>query len=90
MSDLDLVSGFHPKQKHPNAPDYVVGKLNINVAKFRVWMRDWLKANPDEEWLSLDMKISKEGKGYAVIDDWKPEQKPSLERRAEQYDDMPF
>jgi len=72
VSDNDMVMGFYPKQKHEKAPDFVIGKASINVAQFREWFGAYLKANPGKEWVNLDMKLSKAGKGYAVIDTWEP------------------
>lgn len=72
MSESELINGLYPKPKHPNAPDFVIGKLSINVAQFREWMKGYLAANPGAKWITIDMKESKNGKGYAVIDNWKP------------------
>jgi hypothetical protein len=74
MNDVTFAEGFYPKPKHENAPDFVIGKLNIKAADAVAWLNAWIAANPGEEWLALDMKVSKQGKGYAVIDDWKPKQ----------------
>ena len=79
----DLINGLYPKPKHQNAPDFVIGKLSINVQQFREWMQGWLKENPGEEWINIDMKTSKAGKGYAAIDDWKPEKQDTPPARAE-------
>lgn len=72
MSDAALIGGLYPKPKHENAPDFVIGKLSINVPQLREWMAAHIKANPGEDWINIDMKVSKAGKGYAVLDDWKP------------------
>lgn len=74
----DLVGGLYPKQKSDRAPDYVIGKLSINVQQFREWMVDHLKANPNDEWINLEMLVSKSGKAYAKVDTWKPEGKPEV------------
>jgi len=84
----DMIGGFYPKPKNPNAPDFVIGKASINVAQFRKWMKDYLKQNPDTEWINMDMKVSKAGKGYAKIDDWKPDGKSGGEDIADE--DIPF
>ena len=87
----ELVKGFYPKSKHPNAPDFVVGKLSINLEQFTEWLKGYLTDNPNEQWLTLDMKISKENKGYAVIDDWKPEKSsPPEPVRNLAGDEIPF
>jgi hypothetical protein len=71
-NDVTFAEGFYPKPKHEKAPDFVIGKLNVKAADAVAWLNAWIAANPGEEWLALDMKVSKQGKGYAVIDDWKP------------------
>ena len=72
-SESMLVKGFYPKEKHPNAPDFVLGKGSINLPQFAEFMREFKAAHPGEEWVSIDMKLSKAGKGYAVVDLWKPD-----------------
>jgi len=69
----DMIGGFYPKPRNPNAPDWVICKASINVAQFREWMQTHLKANTEEEWINMDLLIAKSGKGYAKIDDWKPD-----------------
>jgi len=72
--DSELIGGLYPK-KRDGQPDFVIGKLSINVAQFRDWMAEYLKANKDVEWINMDMLVSKAGKGYAKLDTWEPEQK---------------
>jgi hypothetical protein len=76
MSDSDLVMGFYPKQPSEKAPDFVIGKVSVKIADFKTWLYEFEAANPDEEWLNIDLKVSKQGKGYAVVDHWKPEKSP--------------
>ena len=71
----DLVGGLYPK-KRDGQPDWVIGKLSINVEQFRSWMKAYLEANPKEEWINIDMAMSKNNKGYAKLDTWEPEKKP--------------
>ena len=68
-----LVKGFYPKVKHDNAPDFVIAKGSINLPMFAEFMREYKAANPGEEWVNIDMKLSKAGKGYASVDAWKPD-----------------
>ena len=63
----ELIGGLYPK-KRDGQPDFVIGKLSINVAQFREWMTEYLKANPGGEWINIDMLVSKGGKGYAKLD----------------------
>jgi hypothetical protein len=70
----DLIEGLYPKPKNQNAPDWVIGKLSINLEQLMPFIRQWCKDNPGENWINADMKVGKSGKGYAAVDDWKPNQ----------------
>ena len=87
-----MVNGFYPKPKHENAPDFVIGKLSIRVDQFREFLGEYLKEHP-EEWINIDMKVSKNGKGYAVIDNWEPGQQGASAPQpapADDKEDLPF
>jgi len=73
----DLIEGFYPKEKHPNAPDFVKGGFSINLEQFIPFIRQWCKDHPGENWLNGDIKESKSGKLYASEDTWKPEKDTS-------------
>ena len=96
MSESELIGGIYPKERRDDAPDFVIGKFSIRIDQFRDWMKDHLAANPDEEWINVDMNMSKGGKPYAVLNTWKPEQKmPDRKPEPEQPDypddgDLPF
>jgi len=91
----DLIEGLYPKPKHANAPEFVIGKLSINLEQFMPFVRQWCKDHPGENWMNIDMKESKGGKGYAVEDTWKPEKNTppaaqSAPKQDEFEDDLPF
>ena len=92
--DLLMVSGFYPKQKREQAPDFVMGSLSINVAQFRTWLKEFLAANPDKEWINIENLISKAGKGYSKVDMWEPESKKleaeEVVKTPIDEDDLPF
>ena len=67
MSDVEFVPGLIVKLPPDNAPDYIIGKLSINIDNFK----DWLSSK-DGEWVNIDLKIAKSGKAYAAVDNWKP------------------
>jgi len=67
MSDIEFVPGLIVKQRQDNAPDYIIGKLSINIDNFK----DWLSSK-DGEWVNIELKIAKSGKAYAAVDNWKP------------------
>jgi hypothetical protein len=96
-NDLDLVGGIYPKERHANAPDFVLGKFSINVEQFREWFKAYLAANPGTEWVNIDTLLSKGGKPYARVDDWKPDPNKSAAPAAApapvpaaKYEDVPF
>ena len=68
MSDIEFVDGLIFKLPHENAPDFVKGKLSIKRKELGNWLR-----GKEEEWINIDLKVSREGKAYASVDTWKPE-----------------
>lgn len=68
-SDAKFIPGLFFKDKHENAPDFVICKGSIKVADIKAWL-----ATQDGEWVNFDLKRSREGKPYASVDDWKPSQ----------------
>ena len=69
MSDeIEFIDGLMFKEKHQNAPDFVICKLSIK----REELIAWLQAK-DGEWINGDIKRSKQGKLYAAVDNWKPD-----------------
>ena len=83
----DMVNGIYPKVKSERSPDFVICKMSINVSQFREWMQGYMKQNPNEEWINMDFLVSRAGRGYAKIDDWKPESAP---QQAPVTEDVPF
>lgn len=86
----DLIKGLYPKPKHENAPSWKIGKASINIAQFREWMGAYIKENPDQEWVNMELLVAKSGKGYAAIDDWKPEPKVMTPPQPPADEDAPF
>jgi hypothetical protein len=76
-----FVNGLIFKPKHQNAPDFVQGKLSINVKN----LREWLDTQTGE-WINADIKLSKEGKYYIQVDEYKAPEPAT----AEPADDLPF
>lgn len=59
--------GIYFKLPNENAPDFVRGKVSIKVND----ALDFLHAQTDE-WVNLDLKVSRDGRAYAEVDTWKP------------------
>jgi len=68
MSETKFVKGLFFKEKHQNAPDFVIGKLSAK----RLELIEFLQSESDE-WVNMDIKLSKEGKHYIAVDTWKPD-----------------
>jgi hypothetical protein len=93
MSDAKFIPGLFFKDKHENAPDFVMCKGSIKVADLAEFL-----AAQTEEWVNFDLKRSRDGRPYASVDDWKPSGggsggsrggAPQRERPAKATDDEP-
>ena len=65
--DLGLIGGVYPKERNANAPDWVITNCNINIPQFREYVTKWQEQNPNEQWLNMELLISKGGKPYAKL-----------------------
>lgn len=94
MSEVQYVDGLYPKPKNYQAPDFVIGKLSINLEQFMPWIRQWCKDNPGEQWVNIEMTTRKNdpSKGSAKLDTWKPEQsaQPAPTGGGDLDDSIPF
>lgn len=70
MSDKEFITGLFVKAPHEKAPDFVKCSISIKRADLGNWLR-----GRDEEWINLDVKVSQNGKWYAEVNTWKPENK---------------
>tara|TARA_R110002050_G_scaffold284421_1_gene433581 strand:- start:337 stop:609 length:273 start_codon:yes stop_codon:yes gene_type:complete len=84
----NLIGGFYPKK---GDVDFVKCKLGINKKQFVEWYK---QQDKDEEWINIDIKVSKKGNWYAEKNNWKPDQdknKPNNNAQVEGDDDtIPF
>lgn len=67
-TDAKFIPGLFFKDKHENAPDFVMCKGSIKIADLAAWLQ-----KQEGEWVNFDLKRSREGKPYASVDDWKPD-----------------
>jgi hypothetical protein len=62
----EFLDGIIFKLPQPKAPDFVKGSLSIKRDEFI----KSLQGQPDE-WVNMDLKVSKAGKGYAQLNTYK-------------------
>lgn len=87
MSEKKFVDGLLIKAPHEKAPEFV--KCSISIK--RKDLGNWLRAQT-EDWINLDVKVSRDGKWYAEVNTWKkdddkkarPELPPNFDK------DIPF
>ena len=86
MSEVEFVDGLIVKAPRENAPEFVKGSLSIKRADLGNWLR-----GKQDEWINIDIKVSKSGKWYAEVNNWKPEPQQNVADHATPpNDDMPF
>ncbi len=74
QNETKLIDGLIIKEKHQNAPDFVICKGSIKVDEFKKFIDE----NQNNGWFNFDILRSQQGKLYAKHDDWKPEQTPNF------------
>ncbi len=55
--------------RYKELPSFIKAKLAIRREEFI----EWLEGKPGDEWVNIDIKVSRKGKWYAQVDNWKPE-----------------
>lgn len=98
MNDKEFAEGIYWDDPSPKAPDFVRGKISIQVKKFLGWLEQY----QDDDYVNLQVKESQKGNIYIEKDNWKPSkvEKPTVEEPpksvAQQFeeefqsDDIPF
>lgn len=54
--------------RNENAPDFVIGRLSLNVAD----AIDFMQEHQKKGWVNIDVKLSKGGKYYMALDTFEP------------------
>ena len=72
MNEKEFVNGLIIKAPHENAPEFVKCKISMKREELIEWLQ-----NRDGDWVNLDVKVSQQGKWYAEVDDWRPNQSGS-------------
>lgn len=75
MENKIFVSGLISKEVPATAPDFVLGKLALNVKSFQEWLTNNAQLQDEGGWINLTVLKSKStSKRYIEVDTWKPKQ----------------
>ena len=70
--EIEFVDGLIVKAPREGAPDFVKASISIKVEDLGKWLR--AKYQAKQEWVNAQVKVSKGGKWYVSVDNWKPEE----------------
>ena len=77
MADKIFAEGIRFERPNENAPDFVKGKISVNLADFTAWAT---KNVNERGWINLDLKKSKEkGTLYLELNTYKKAKTPEDE-----------
>jgi len=68
MSEIKFVDGLRVWPPHERAPDFVKGAMTVNVPELKAWLEQ-----QRESQIRVDIKVSKGGKWYLAVNDYKPQ-----------------
>lgn len=86
MEEKKLVEGLYPKE---GRVDFVKCQLSIKKDQFTNWYKKKLE-NKDDEWINIDVLVSKQGKWYCAENNFKPKANPGTQENNEPQEDIPF
>lgn len=81
-----LVEGLYPKE---GRVDFVKCQLSIKKDQFTNWYKKKLE-NKDDEWINIDVLVSKQGKWYCAENNFKPKANAGTQGNNEPQEDIPF
>lgn len=70
MSDEKIFAEGLVVKRNERAPDFVICNLSVKVGEFV----NFLHQHESEGWVNIQCKVSKNGKLYAELDTWRPNQ----------------
>lgn len=80
MSDnqeKEFVNGLIVKAPRDGAPDFVKCAISIRREELMTFL-----TTKEGDWINIDVKVSKNGKWYAEVNNWKPENTPQQESQS--------
>ena len=72
MAEKIWVDGLWFNMPHEKAPDFVKGSVSIHVERFATWLNEKNTLADENGKIRISLKLSREGKGYAEVDTYKP------------------
>jgi hypothetical protein len=71
MSDKIVFASGAYFDRNDKAPDFVVGRLSVNVDKFVAWLAE--QERSEKGYVNMQVLRKRDGSGYYVaLDTWKP------------------
>ncbi len=67
QNEIEFVDGLMIKEPREGAPDFVKASISIKRKDLGNWLR-----NKEDDWINIDVKVSRGGKWYCSVDNWKP------------------
>ena len=71
MSEIKFANGIYFNRPHEKAPEFVLGSISIKPDDFIGWLRE--QDVNVKGYVRLKVNLSKAGKEYVALDDWKPD-----------------
>ena len=85
-NQIEFASGVY-FDRHEKAPDFVAGRLSVNVSKFIEWIEQ--QERSEKGYVNMQVLRKRDGTGYYVaLDTWKPQKQQ--QRGADFDDSIPF
>lgn len=67
-----FADGMMWQDPHEKAPNFIKGKICINVKKFTAWLETKKEFVSEKGWLNIQLKESRNGTMYFELDTYKP------------------
>lgn len=83
--EIEFPVGITWKAKSEKAPDFVIGGINIKKSD----AIDFLQSK-EGDWVNIDVLVSKKGKVYLSVNNWKKGDAPKTEEGEVDADAIPF
>jgi hypothetical protein len=77
VSDKEFVDGLIVKPPISGAPDFIKCQISIKRKDLGNWLR-----GKEDDWINLDVKVSKKGKWYAEVNNWKPKANQEVQQES--------